>query len=67
MVTNEFFGEIDVPEFYAHVYGQLTDDLYISKVFPEMKERNINSQFFKSITHKTHLYPISGYLKRTII
>ena len=31
MVTNEFHGTIDVPEFYATVEGPLTDDLYISR------------------------------------
>jgi hypothetical protein len=62
LVTNEFTGAIDVPEFYATVEGQLTDDLCLKNIVPEMKERSINSQFYQSITHVTNLYPISGSL-----
>lgn len=67
MVTNDFFGIIDCPEFYANIEGELTDNLYLKNIVPIMQERSINSQFFKSITHITNLYPISGSLERSII
>ena len=32
-------------------------------IYPEIKERPINSEFYKSNTHKTTLYPLTGTLK----
>ena len=36
-------------------------------VTPEMQERSVNSQFYKSITHVTNLYPITGSLSGQLI
>lgn len=63
MVTNEYFGKIDIPEFYATINGPLTDNLYIENAIPQMEERSINSTLYQSITHVTNLYPITGSLK----
>lgn len=62
MVTNEYYGTIDIPEFYAEINGELTDNLYIENVLPEIRERSINSQFYQSINHITNIYPLSGGL-----
>lgn len=64
MLYNEFSGTIDIPEFYATINGEFNPQtLFVSNVQPEMKERSINSQFYKSLTYKTLLYPISGTLE----
>lgn len=63
MTTNEYFGTIDVPEFYATLNGPLTDNLYIENIVPQMEERSINSTLYQSITHVTNLYPITGSLQ----
>ena len=63
-MTNEYFGKIDVPEFYAEFYGTLPDDsTYLTNVYPETKERAMNSQFFKSVARISNLYPITGTLE----
>lgn len=62
MQFNELTGEIDIPEFYATIEGTFNNALYAENIIPEMKERAINSQFFKSINHKTNVYPITGSL-----
>jgi hypothetical protein len=67
MVTNEFYGTIDIPEFYATINGELTDNLYLENVQPQMQERSINSQFYQSIEHVTDIYPITRFIKGTII
>lgn len=64
---NELTGIIDVPEFYATIYGQYDDDLNAYNIYPEIKERPLNSSFYKSNTHKTTLYPITGVLSGKMI
>ena len=64
LLTNEYFGVIDVPEFYAEFYGTLPDDTrYLTNVYPETKERAMNSQFFKSLARISNLYPLTGSLE----
>lgn len=63
MQFNELTGVIDTPEFYAPIYGRFDDHLYAVNIYPEIKQRPINSMFYKSNTHKTALYPLTGTLK----
>ena len=64
LLTNEYFGKIDVPEFYAEFYGTLPEDTrYLTNVYPETKERAMNSRFFKSIARISNLYPLTGTLE----
>lgn len=64
LLTNEYFGSIDVPEFYAEFYGTLPDNTrFLTNVYPETKERAINSQFFKSVSRISNLYPLTGTLE----
>jgi hypothetical protein len=60
MITNEYSGTIDIPEFYAKIEGELPENLYIENALPEIRERAINSQFYQSINHITNIYPLSG-------
>ena len=66
MQFNELIGEIDIPEFYATIEGTFDNTLYAENIVPQMKERAINSQFFKSINHKTNIYPITGSLNEQL-
>lgn len=63
MQFNELTGVIDTDEFYAPVYGRFDDHLYAVNIYPTIAQRPINSQFYKSNTHKTTLYPLTGTLK----
>lgn len=63
MQFNELTGVIDTDEFYAPIYGTFNDNLYAENIYPEIKERPINSEFYKSNTHKTALYPLTGTLR----
>ena len=64
LLTNEYFGVIDVPEFYAEFYGTLpNNDRFLTNVYPETKERATNSQFFKSLARVSNLYPLTGTLE----
>lgn len=67
MITNEFDGTIDIPEFYAKVQGQLTEDLILKNIIPEIQERSINSQFYNAIGHFTNVYPLTGSLNGKLI
>ncbi len=62
LTTGEYFGYIDVPEFYAEFYGTIPENNYLSGIYPITKERALNSQFFKSISRISNLYPLSGTL-----
>jgi hypothetical protein len=67
LVSNEYRGVIDIPEFYAVVEGEIPDNLKLKNVPVYMQERSINSQFYQSITHVTNLYPITGGLTGDLI
>ena len=68
LLTNEYFGKIDIPEFYAEFYGTLPDDTrYLSGIYPETKERAMNSRFFKSVARISNLYPLTRYIRRMAI
>ena len=68
LLTNEYFGKIDIPEFYAEFYGTLPDDTrYLSGIYPETKERAMNSRFFKSVARISNLYPLTRYIGRMVI
>lgn len=59
---NELTGIIDCPEFYATIYGKFPDNLYAYNIYPIIQERPMNSTLYKSLTHKTTLYPLTGCL-----
>ena len=59
LITNDFYGTIDIPEFFAKIEGEIPDNLFVENIQPEMQERSINSQFYQSLTHVTNLYPIT--------
>ena len=64
LLTNEYFGKIDIPEFYAEFYGTLPENTrYLTNVYPETKERAMNSRFFKSVARISNLYPLTGTLE----
>lgn len=67
MEFNEFKGEIDIPEFYATIDGTFNEQLYATNIIPKIQERAINSTFFKSINHKTNIYPLSRKFRRTTL
>lgn len=58
----EYFGYMDIPEFYAQIYGQLNDNLFITNAYPQIKQRPLNSKFYNSIYRISKLQPISGTL-----
>lgn len=63
MQFNELTGVIDTDEFYAPIYGRFDDNLSAVNIYPTITQRPINSQFYKSNTHKTTLYPLTGTLQ----
>lgn len=63
MQFNELTGVIDTKEFYANIYGRFNESMYAINIYPEVVQRPINSQFYKSNAHKTTLYPLTGTLK----
>ena len=67
MITNQFDGTIDIPEFYAKVQGELTDNLVIKNIVPEIQERSLNSQFYSATKQFTNLYPLTGSLSGKLI
>lgn len=58
----EYFGYMDIPEFYAQIYGQLNDNLIVTNAYPQIKQRPLNSKFYNSIYRISKLQPISGTL-----
>lgn len=65
---NQLYGVIDCQQFYATIDGQFDDTtMYACNIHPQVKQRPINSQLYKSIAHKTTTYPITGTLQGYMI
>lgn len=60
--NRQYYGYIDIPQFYAQIYGQLNDNNYVYNAYPQNKERPLNSQYFTSLYRISNLQPLSGYL-----
>lgn len=58
----QYYGYMDIPEFYAQIYGQLDENLVIKNAYPQIKQRPLNSQYYNSIYRISNLQPISGSL-----
>lgn len=59
--NNQYFGYIDIPQFYAQIYGQLNNN-YVYNAYPQIKQRPLNSQYFTSLYRISNLQPLTGYL-----
>jgi hypothetical protein len=59
LITNDFYGTIDIPEFFAKIEGEIPTNLFVENVQPKIQECSINSQFYQSLAYPTNLYPIT--------
>lgn len=62
----EYFGYMDVPEFYAQIYGQLDQNLRVKNAYPQIKQRPINYNCYNTISRISNLQPLTGYLNGTL-
>lgn len=60
--NRQYYGYIDIPQFYAEIYGQLAQNNYITNAYPEIKVRPLNSKYFTSIYRISNLQPLTGNL-----
>lgn len=65
--TGEYYGIMDIPQFYAQIYGQLGQKNYVQNAYPIIKQRTINSEFYESLDRISYLQPLTGFLNGYLV